>query len=136
LIQVDDVLDATPAMDQNIREAIRLIETVRAEASQAAILLFIGHMRDVAREADEAMAGALACLDRTGSIDDESFAKVYAAGSSHATMLMFCHSFEKDPSDHVRLACASGEIVLRQTVISPDYVRVIKAVQERLDARA
>lgn len=133
---VVDALDTTPLIDRSVREAVRLLETVRTEASQAAILPFIRHMAEATRNADEALAGAAACMDAKGDIDNEWFSKVFAAGSIHGAMRVFCQSFENDPSDHVRLACASGTIALGQVAVSADTVRVILAMQKRLENKS
>ncbi len=136
MIHIDDALDTTPLIDHSVREAIRLLEAVRADASQAAILPFIRHMAGATRTVDEALAGALACLDSKGDLDDEWFAKVFAAGSIHGAMTVFCQSFDSDPSDHVRLACASGMVALGQVAVSAGTGRVLMAMQKRLESRS
>jgi hypothetical protein len=131
MIQVDD--DATATMEQHLAEAVGLIETVRREATQAVIMPFLEHLRGVVNEANEAMSAAVVCLNNTGTLDNQSFAKVYAAGSTHGAMVMFCRALANDPSDHVRLAGATGEIVLSTMETTPDHASVIEAVQKRLN---
>jgi hypothetical protein len=131
MIQVDD--SAATTMEQHFAEVVRLIEKVRSEATQTAIMPFLEYLRGVANEANEAMFAAVICLNNIGALDEQSFTRVYSAGSTHGTMVMFCCALANDPSDHVRLAGAAGEIVLSKMETTPDYVRVIEVVQKRLN---
>jgi len=133
MIQVDDTLDATPVVEWRIREATRLLGNVRTSGSQAATISFLRCVRDVALELDAVMGKVSKCLDTDG-LGDELFAKAYAAGASHGATLAFCRSFANDPSHHVRMACAAGEMVLGQ--ISPDHFRAIEAVRKRLNNKS
>jgi hypothetical protein len=130
MIQVDD---ATATMEWHLAKAFGLIETVRSEATQAAIMPFLEHLRVVVNEASEAMSMAVACLNDNDILDDQLFIKVYAAGSTHGAMVAFCRGLTNDSSDHVRLAGATGEIVLSKMETTPAHTRVIEAVQKRLD---
>lgn len=133
MIQVDDVLDATPVIKQNITKAIHLIEVVRKSGHQADVLKFVEYMRAIAREVDEAMVVAIAMLNRVGTLDDVVFARVCSAGHLHTIMTNLCDLFATDPSNTVRLACASGTIVLGMITISANHVKVIKIIQKRLN---
>jgi hypothetical protein len=133
LIQVNNAMDGTVAtVEQHLVAATALLEAVRSGGRQLDILPFLAHLRTVALEADAAMAEALTALDDTGSLEDKVFARFYAAGSAHGALLMFCRSFTEDESDHVRLACASGVVILESIAVRPEYAKVILAVQERL----
>jgi hypothetical protein len=134
MILVDDY--ATATMEWHVAEAVRLIETVRSEATQAFIMPFLKHLCGVVNEANEAMSAAVVCLNNIGTLDNQTFAKVYATGSTHGAMVMFCRALVNDLSDHVRLAGATGEIVLSQMETTLDHVRVIKVVQERLNMKS
>lgn len=131
-----DILDATPAMGRALDEAVRLIEAVRSTGKQSETLKFLTHVRSVARETDEAMAAAILSMGAGDTLDDSSFARVYAAGCSHSAMVAFCESLAGDPMEAVRLAGAAGAYVLGQIARSPEHARVILAIQKRLDQAA
>lgn len=133
MIQVSDAFGgASATIGQHLDTAGRLLEAVRSAGSQAQILPFLSHLRAVAAEADAAMAAALASMEGTGSVGDGEFARLFSAGSAHGAMLGFCRSFETDPSEHVRMACAAGEAVLSGMDIRPEHARVIMAMRERI----
>lgn len=131
-----DVLDTTATSGATLEKAARLVEAVRATGLQRDTLEFLTHVRAVAREADEAMAEAIPALRDAGTLGNSVFARVYAAGVSHSAMMAFCESLAADPAEAVRLAGAAGAYVLGRIASSPEHVKVIMAMKERLEQAA
>lgn len=129
-----DIFDATDEIFKALDKTSGLVDNIRSGGQQKDVLPFLAHLRAVAREVDEAFADAKADLAE-GSLGDEAFRRMYAAGSTHSMLLTFCQSLSKDEKEIIRLAGASGEIVLASIDRSPESVAVIHAMQERL-ARA
>jgi len=119
-------------MEQHLDVVRRLLGAVRSGDPQVAISLFLSHLRAVATETEEAMAVALASMEGTGTIGDGEFARLRLAGTAYGTMLKFCRFFEKDPAEHVRKACAAGEVILTVINVRPEYAKIIVAMQERI----
>jgi hypothetical protein len=132
MIEIDD-LDATSVVTRRTEEAIRLLDIVRREARQAEILPFVRHMDGTVGEVETVLAEVEVRLGETGKLDDRSFSQVYAAGAAHGAMALLCRQFRDDPCEHVRLACAAGEIALGRLAISRGQMQIIDAVKRRLD---
>jgi len=128
MITVQNIAGDTPEV---LERASKLMERVRNKKRQMDVLSFLACLHAVAREVNEAFMKAKAELE-SGELGDETFRRVYVAGSTHAILLDFCQSLSKDDEELVRLASASGEIVLADIDRSPGAIAVIKAMQKRL----
>jgi hypothetical protein len=136
MIQVDNSMNVEESLEHAIKEASRLLQIIRIDNSQKAILPFLEHMRNILFKANEAMSVAIECLDKTKTLDDMSFMKLYDAGASHGAMTAFCRSILNDPSKMVRLAAETGDLILSQMNGSPESIRVILVAKARLDSKS
>jgi hypothetical protein len=133
MIQVVDATGGATTAMQHLGAVIRLLDAVRSGDPETGTPSFLAHLRAVVAETNSAMSDAIAALGAKGSLDDGEFSRLLAAGSAHGVMLGFCRTFEQDPSDGVRMACAAGEMILAGVDKRPEAAAVLRMMNERLE---